>query len=68
MKRKCYTFKELAIDIPELLSIEHQKIDKKQLEFVLSLVDEWASKNNLKLFQIFTPQSASIMFIFNVID
>ena len=65
MQRKIYTFDELKKEV-EGLDKYYKSSISDSIEDVLKLIDAFALKNNLELFQILTPNNSEVKFIFNV--
>lgn len=65
--KKCYDINQMEEFIPDLKKFEHQKVSASLVTGVLEYVDEWASHNGLKLFQILAIPHATMIFVFEEI-
>lgn len=63
-QRIVVTFNDLLKEFPELERYKKEKISESIKE-ILPIVDEYAQKNNMKLFNILTPALDNVVFIFN---
>lgn len=65
--KKCYDINQMEEFIPDLKNFKHEKISTSLVAGVLGYVDEWASHNGLKLFQILAIPYATMIFVFEEI-